>query len=112
VVNIIVSYGANTVIRNLLFFRKKKEGGSHIRNIIIGAGTTKRTPYGTKVTEKIQLLGRYYYRGNFVKRKPSYYHRGNVIGGSKGSIIIKGRRTGRTPQGKYYHRKNVVKRNP
>jgi len=97
VVNIIVSYGANAVIRNLLFSRKKKEGGSHIRNIIIGAGAIKGTPYEIKITGEILLLGRYYYRGNLVRRKPSYYYRGNAIGESKGNIIIKGRRTGRTP---------------
>jgi len=61
VVNIIVSYGANTVIRNLLFFRKKKEGESHIKSIIIKAEVIKGTPYGAEIIEKILLLSRCYY---------------------------------------------------
>jgi len=52
--------------------------------------------YEAKITERILLLNKYYYRKNLIRRKPSYYYRKNVINGNKGNIIIKERRTKRT----------------
>jgi len=95
-------YAANAVIRNLLFFRKKKKGGSHIRNIIIKAETIKKILYGAKITGEILLLNRYCHQKNPIKRKSSYYYRKNVINENKKSII-----TGTKIIKKYYYRENV-----
>jgi len=86
-------YGANVIIRNLLFFRKKKKGGSYIKNIIIKTGTIKKTSYEAEIIGEILLLNKYCYRKNFVKRKSSCYYRGNIINKNKKSAATKGRRT-------------------
>jgi len=80
-------------------------GESYIKNIIIRIKIIKKTPYEAKITEKVLLLNRYCYRGNLIKRKLSYYYRGNVINESKGSAIIKAKIIK-----KCYYRENVVKR--
>jgi len=98
-------YGADAIIRNPLFFRKKKKDGNYIKNIIIKAGIIKKTPYKAEIIEKILFLNRYCYRKNLIKRKLSYYYRKNVINENKRNIIIKIKVIK-----KYYYRGNVVKR--
>jgi len=48
------------------------------KNIIIGAQAIKKTLYKAKVIGKVLLLGKYYYRINFAKRKLLYYYQGNA----------------------------------
>jgi len=97
VVNIIIGFvRGEYYYTKFIIFRKKKKGGSYIKNIIIKTKVINETPYGAKITEKVLLLNKYYYRGNFVRRKPSYYHRKNVINENKKNIITKKRYTKRT----------------
>jgi len=93
------------LLYEIYYFFVKKKNESYIKSIIIRTGIIKKTPYKAKIIGKILLLNKYYYRGNFAKRKLSYYYQKNVINENKRNIIIKTKIIK-----KYYHQKNVIKR--
>jgi len=71
-------------------------GGGSRGSAAIRGRRTGRTPQGECC-----------HRGNLAGRKPSCYHRGNAISGSRGSAATRAKATGEC-----YHRGNVVGRKP